>query len=107
MAPTAFIDDRLRELKCERFSRRALATFAGQLWRSARASAAARPELRRELRLLRWLGLVASLGLGLGMAAAGVPAVPALALPATWWLLLCAWVGVEMGLVRHPITGAP
>jgi phosphatidylglycerophosphate synthase len=36
-----------------------------------------------------------------------VPALPALALPAAWWLLLCAWVGVELGLVRHPITGAP
>jgi phosphatidylglycerophosphate synthase len=107
MAPNDFIDDRLRELKGGGFSRRALASFTGQLWRSARTSAASRPGLRRELRLVRWLGLAASLGVGLGLVAAGVPVVPALALPATWWLVLCAWVGVELGLVRHPITGAP
>ena len=107
MAPNAFIDDRLRELKREGFSRPALANFGTQLWRSSRASAAARPDLRRELRRLRWLGLAASLLVGAGMGAAGVPVVPALVAPAAWWLVLCAWVGVELGLIRHPISGAP
>jgi cardiolipin synthase (CMP-forming) len=107
MAPNAFIDDRLRELRREGFSRPALANFGTQLWRSARASAAARPDLRRELRWLRWLGLAASLLVGAGMGAAGAPLALALLVAAAWWLVLCAWVSVELGLVRHPISGAP
>jgi phosphatidylglycerophosphate synthase len=107
MAPNDFIDDRLRELKDGGFRGPALANFGVQLWRSAKASAAARPDLRRELRWLRWLGLAASLLVGVGMVAAGAPVTPALAVPAIWWVVLCAWVSVELGLVRHPITGAP
>ena len=48
-----------------------------------------------------------SLAVGLLTAIKGAPVVPALAVPAAWWLLLSGWVGVELGLVRHPITGAP
>jgi phosphatidylglycerophosphate synthase len=107
MAPNVFIDERLRELKQAGYGGGALAQFWSQLWRSSRASAAGRPELRRELSWLRWLGLVASLLVGALAVAAGAPALPALVVPAAWWLLLCAWVGVELGLVRHPISGAP
>ena len=107
MAPNDFLDARLDELKQGAFSRRALADFGTQLWRSARASAAARPDLRRELSWVRWLGIAASLLVGAGMVAAGAPVAPALAAPVIWWLVLCAWVSVELGLVRHPITGAP
>jgi cardiolipin synthase (CMP-forming) len=107
MSPNDFIDDRLRELKREGFTRPALSNFGTQLWRSARVSAAARPDLRRELSWLRWLGLAASLLVGAGMERAGAPLVPALVVPAAWWLVLCAWVSVELGLVRHPISGAP
>jgi phosphatidylglycerophosphate synthase len=56
---------------------------------------------------MRWGGVVASLAVGALGAASGVPAIPALVLPVMWWLILCAWVGVELGLVRHPVTGAP
>jgi CDP-diacylglycerol--glycerol-3-phosphate 3-phosphatidyltransferase len=107
MAPNAFIDERLHELKEEGYSGTALARFASQLWRSSRASASSRPELRRELAWLRWLGLAASLLVGALTVVAGAPAVPVLVVPAAWWLLLCAWVGVELGLVRHPISGEP
>jgi phosphatidylglycerophosphate synthase len=107
MAPNDFIDGRLRELRQGGFGPPALASFGIQLWRSARASAAARPNLRRELFGLRWLGLAASLLVGGTMVAAGAPIALALAGPAAWWLVLCAWVSVELGLVRHPITGAP
>jgi phosphatidylglycerophosphate synthase len=107
MAPNVFIDERLRELKQAGYGGGALASFWSQLWRSSRASAAGRPELVRELFWLRWLGLVVSLGVGALMVAAGAPAVPSLVAPPAWWLILCAWVGVELGLVRHPISGAP
>jgi phosphatidylglycerophosphate synthase len=107
MAPNPFIDERLDELKRAGYGSRAVAHFASQLWRSSRASAAARPELGRELSWLRWLGLAVSLAVGALTVTAGVPALPALVVPVVWWLLLCAWVGVELGLVRHPISGAP
>jgi phosphatidylglycerophosphate synthase len=107
MAPNAFFDDQLQRLRSAGFSWSALVEFGRQLWRSSRASAEARPELRRELRLMRWGGVVASLAVGALGAASGVPALAALVLPAVWWLILCAWVGVELGLVRHPVTGAP
>jgi phosphatidylglycerophosphate synthase len=107
MAPNVFIDERLRELKQAGYGGGALASFGSQLWRSSRASAAGRRELVRELFWLRWLGLAVSLGVGALMVAAGAAAVPSLVVPPAWWLILCAWVGVELGLVRHPISGAP
>jgi phosphatidylglycerophosphate synthase len=107
MAPNAFVDDRLRELKAAGYGGAAMVSFGSQLWRSSRASAADRPELRRELAWMRWLGLAASLGVGAASMYAGAPALAALVVPAAWWLLLCAWVGVELGLVRHPISGVP
>ena len=107
MAPNAFLDERLQELRQAGFGRGAVTGFAAQLWRSSKASAAGRPELRRELFWIRWVGLGTSLGVGGVIAAAGVPPSLALLLPAAWWLVLCAWVGVELGLVRHPITAAP
>lgn len=107
MAPNVFIDEELRELKQAGFRRGAVARFASDLWRSSKASAAARPDLRRELFVLRWLGLVVSLAVGTIAALAGAPVVMTLAVLAAWWLLLSGWVGVELGLVRHPVTGEP
>jgi phosphatidylglycerophosphate synthase len=107
MAPNAFLDEQLQRLRSGRFGSPALAEFGRQLWRSSRASASARPELRRELRLMRWGGVAVSLVVGALAVASGVAWLPGLALPAMWWLVLCAWVSVELGLVRHPITGAP
>jgi phosphatidylglycerophosphate synthase len=107
MAPNVFFDDQLQRLRSGGFRPRALIEFGRQLWRSSRASADARPELRRELRLMRWGGVVASFGVGALSAVSGVSVLPAVALPVLWWLILCAWVSVELGLVRHPITGAP
>jgi phosphatidylglycerophosphate synthase len=107
MAPNPFLDDELQRLRAGGFGRVALAGFARQLWRSSRASAEARPELRRELALMRWCGLLISVVVSSLCLLSGVPALPALALPPLWWLVLCAWVGVELGLVRHPISGAP
>jgi phosphatidylglycerophosphate synthase len=44
---------------------------------------------------------------GVAMLAEGVNALPALLAPTVAWLVLCAWVRVELGLVRHPITDEP
>jgi cardiolipin synthase len=44
---------------------------------------------------------------GLLLVLAGLPLAVAMLLPAGAWLALCAWVWVELGLVRHPTTGLP
>ena len=52
-------------------------------------------------------GVVLAMAVGVGMMAEGVAPVPALVAPVGAWVLLCAWVRVELGLVRHPVTGDP
>ncbi len=107
MSPNPFIDAELRRLRDDGFGAMALSRFGADLWRSARQSAAERPELRRELAAARWVGAAVSLLVGGLCLVAGAPAPPALATPLLWWLVLCAWVSVELGLVRHPISGEP
>ncbi len=107
MSPNPLIDAELRQLHDAGFGAGALRRFGANLWRSARRSAAERPGLRRELTIARWAGAAVSLVVGVACVVAGAPPPPALAAPLLWWLILCAWVGVELGLVRHPITGEP
>jgi phosphatidylglycerophosphate synthase len=71
------------------------------------ATAASRPGLVAELRVVRRVGLLASLIAGVLLRFDRVPVIPAVVLPPLAWLILCAWVWVELGLVRHPLTGAP
>lgn len=107
MSPNPFIDAEMRQLHDAGFGVEPLRRFGANLWRSARRSAAERPMLRRELAAARWAGAVVSLLVGVACTLAGAPTLPALAVPLLWWLVLCAWVSVELGLVRHPITGEP
>lgn len=107
MIPNAFIDERLGELRQAHYSAAGWRHFAGELWRRAQQNAAARPELRRELARVRWLGVGASLGVGVLMLAEHVaPPLALLPQPITW-LVLTAWVKAELGLVRHPMSGVP
>ena len=107
MSPNPFIDAELGRLRDAGFGARALRRFGADLWRSSRNSAAERPALRRELAAARWVGAAVSLLVGGLCLLVGAPALPALAVPVLWWLVLSAWVGVELGLVRHPISGEP
>lgn len=109
MAPNQFLDEGLGKLKSGAWG---FADFAGSLWRRARETGRARPDLRRELRLARWVGALIALGVGAVVLAScpagGCAAAPvALLVPPLTWIVLCAWVAVELGLVRHPLTGAP
>lgn len=107
MAPNPFVDEVLGELKRGAYRPGALGTFAVRLWRKSGANAEARPELRRELLLVTVGGLLPATAAGLAMAAEGVHAVAAVLVCVGAWVLLCGWVRVELGLVRHPTTDAP
>jgi cardiolipin synthase len=107
MAPNQFLDERLSALRASGYRPNGLIRFGADLWQRSRANAATRPDLRRELRLIRWLGLVPAVLCGVALMEEGVAPAPALLPPVLAWLILCAWVGVELGLVRHPITGTP
>jgi phosphatidylglycerophosphate synthase len=107
MAPNPFLDEQLARLKRDGFSRRALSEFGSQFWHRAALTARERPGLVRELRVIRRVGWLLSLAVGWGIATEGVPFWPAIWLPSLTWLVLCAWVGVELGLVRHPVTDVP
>jgi len=107
MPPNRFFDMELDRLKGGGYSGRAWVRFWRALRSQARAAAEARPELRRELGWFRLGGAVVALLSTGALLAEGVPPVPALAAPVLVWLLFCAWVGVELGLVRHPVTDEP
>jgi phosphatidylglycerophosphate synthase len=107
MAPNPFVDEQLGRLRGEGFSRQAIAGFASAFWSRARSNGEARPGLVRELRVVRRLGVLVAVVLGLALRAEGVATIPAIVLPPLTWVVLCAWVAVELGLVRHPVTGAP
>ena len=105
MAPNLFLDEQLARLHSS--GRGRVRRFAAAFWEQSRATAAARPGLVRELRVIRRAGMLAALAVGIGLRLDGVPALPAVVLPALGWAVLCSWVWVELGLVRHPISGAP
>jgi cardiolipin synthase len=107
MGANAFLDERLGALRAARFRPAALARFGRDLWRRSGENARDRPDLRRELLLILLGGVALALAAGLGMMAEGVPPVTALVVPVGVWVVLCAWVRVELGLVRHPISGDP
>lgn len=107
MAPNAFLDEQLGALRRDGFSRVALGRFGAAFWQRSRETATARPELVSELRVVRRLGVVIALAVGVLLRVDGVPVLPAVLLPVTTWLVLCGWVWVELGLVRHPLSGAP
>ncbi|MGI8610010.1 MAG: CDP-alcohol phosphatidyltransferase family protein [Candidatus Dormibacteria bacterium] len=107
MAPNPFLDQRLGALREEGFTGAALRRFASAFWQRSRATAAARPDLVNELRVVRRVGTVLALGVGIALRFDGVPVLAGVLLPAATWLVLCGWVWVELGLVRHPISGAP
>jgi phosphatidylglycerophosphate synthase len=107
MAPNAFVDEVLGALKSGGYRARAWRRFAAALWHRSAANVAARPDLGRELWLVALGGLVPAVLVGLAMSAEGVSLALALAVPVAAWLLLCGWVRVELGLVRHPITDSP
>ena len=106
MTPNVFVDEQLGALRRDRFRGGSLSRFGAAFWQRARATGARRPGLVRELRVIRRLGVVVSVVVGIGLYAEGVPALPAVLAPALTWIVLCAWVAVELGLVRHPLTGA-
>ena len=107
MAPNEFLDEQLAALREDRFGARALGRFGAAFWRRSRETAAARPELVRELRVVRRLGVVIALAVGILLRLDGVPVLPGVLLPVAAWLVLCGWVWVELGLVRHPLNGIP
>ncbi|HEV3232526.1 MAG TPA: CDP-alcohol phosphatidyltransferase family protein [Candidatus Dormibacteraeota bacterium] len=107
MAPNPFVDRELAALREGGYRGPAWRAFGRALAASAGASAAARPELARELGLARLGALAVAAAVSLALLADGVPALGAVPLPALAALLLLAWVGVELGLVRHPLTGVP
>jgi phosphatidylglycerophosphate synthase len=104
MAPNPFLDDQLTEL---RGGRLALGGFFSALWRRSSATAASRRDLALELRVIRRVGMVLALAVGVLLRLDGVPVLAGVVLPAATWLLLCGWVWTELGLVRHPLTGEP
>ncbi|MFN2463796.1 MAG: CDP-alcohol phosphatidyltransferase family protein [Candidatus Dormibacteria bacterium] len=105
MAPNAFVDEELARLRAADYGGAAAAEFARAFWSRARETGRRRPELVRELRVVRRVGVVVALLIGLAIHAEGVPAVPAVAWPMVAWVVLCGWVAVELGLVRHPLSG--
>jgi phosphatidylglycerophosphate synthase len=107
MAPNPFLDEQLSRLKRDGFGRRALYEFGSQFKHRAALTARERPGLVRELRVIRRVGWLLALAVGWGIGTEGVPPWPAIWLPSLTWLVLCSWVWVELGLVRHPITDAP
>ena len=107
MAPNPFIDMELAALRGSRYDGAARSRFWTALRLRARENAAARPDLRAELRFERWLGAILALGVGFELWREGVPAILAVVLLPLGWLVVMAWVGVELGLVRHPVTGSP
>ena len=107
MAPNRFLDDALGELKANAYRPLAIGRFGAALWRRSRSNATNRPDLRRELRLVAIIGLLPALLAGAAMIAEGISPPAAVLAPTLAWLVLCAWVQVELGLVRHPTTDAP
>ena len=105
MAPNPFLDEQLAALHSGQPG--AMRAFGASFWAQSQATAGARPALVRELRFIRRVGVLGSLVVGILLRFDGVPALPAVLLPALAWLVLCSWVWVELGLVRHPLTGAP
>jgi phosphatidylglycerophosphate synthase len=103
MAPNPFLEDQLGALH------RGAGTgaFAVALWRRAAENARARPDLVRELRVVRRGGALVAVGVALALTAEGVPGVPAVWLLVLTWLLLCGWTWAELGLIRHPLTDEP
>ena len=107
MAPNRFLDDALGTLKAAGYRPRAIGRFWAELWRRSKSNASSRPDLRRELRLVAVIGLVPALVAGAALIAEGVNPAASLLVPSLAWLLLCGWVRLELGLVRHPTTDAP
>ncbi len=107
MAPSPFLDEQLGMLRKSGFDGAAWRVFGAAFWRRAAQNAAARPDLVRELRAIRRVGFLLALAVGFALRRDGVPVLAEVLLPSLTWLLLCSWVAVELGLVRHPITDAP
>ena len=105
MAPNVFVDEQLGALRGSRFRDGSIRRFAAALWDRAQQNGVRRPELVRELRVIRRVGVLVSLLVGYGLYLEGVPALAATLWPSLTWLVLCAWVAVELGLVRHPTSG--
>ncbi|MHB8509382.1 MAG: CDP-alcohol phosphatidyltransferase family protein [Candidatus Dormibacteria bacterium] len=106
MAPNPFFDAELDGLKKRGYGRDSWRLLLTNLAARAAENTAARPELARELGRLRAVGLAGCVVVAVALARAGVGPVGWIA-PLLLWLLLCAWVGVELGLVRHPLTSEP
>src|SRR5579864_9814903 len=81
MSPNPFIDAELRQLRDGGFTPKSLRRFGANLWRSARRSAAERPQLQRELAVARSAGAAVSLAVGALCVVAGAPALPSVAAP--------------------------
>ncbi|MEA2647364.1 MAG: hypothetical protein QOE92_2447 [Chloroflexota bacterium] len=107
MAPNPFVDAELGALRDDRYTPGATGRFLGAMWRRSRVTAAQRPGLVRELGMVAIVGMSGGVVVGALMAAEGVPAAVALLVTPLSWLVLCAWVYVELGLVRHPVTDEP
>lgn len=107
MVPNAFVDGELARLHAAGFNPPALRAFAAAFRRRARETATASPGLRREAGGLRWVGLLLSALLTLGVAASGGPLVASLLAGWAAWLILTGWVWAELGLLRHPLSDEP
>lgn len=103
MAPNPFLEERLAALR----GGAGIGNFATAFWRRSVANAKARPDLVRELRLARRAGLLVAVAVGLALGAEGVPTMLAAWSLGLAWLVICGWTWAELGLVRHPRTGAP
>lgn len=103
MAPNPFLDEQLGALR----HGAGMGAFAAALWRRASESARARPDLVRELRVVRRLGILVAVVVALALSAEGVPVVPAAWVLVLAWLLLCGWTWAELGLIRHPLSDKP
>jgi len=108
MGPNQFVDAALAELRRSGFSRRGWAGLLRALTSRARDNTAARPDLVREVRLGEAAGAVLAVAVGVAFwRLDGAPVVTAVAPGLLAWLVLAEWVRVELGLVRHPLTGDP
>lgn len=103
MAPNPFLEEQLGALR----RGGGIGAFAAALWHRADENARGRPDLVRELRVVRRLGVPGALAVALALGVEGVPVVPATWVLVLAWLLLCGWTWAELGLIRHPLSGKP
>ena len=107
MSANEFVDHELAVLREAGYSPGAVGRFMRAMWRRSRDTATQRRGLVRELGMIALAGTAGGVVVGAVMEAEGIPAPAALLLPPLSWLLLCAWVHFELGLVRHPVTDKP